>query len=140
MKAKWSVIICLALSLVGYLVLADIFMWPPVWQHRSQYAAAMCRGLLSELAAAKKVFAVDHHKHVGDLVTLEDLKPYLFLDMDGEFPKCPAGGVLTIGPIGVAPTCSVGTNAPAIVTWGHDWDYADHRCPPTEGKCRLQTK
>jgi hypothetical protein len=65
-----------------------------------------CINNLRQLDAAKNEWALEKGKKEGDVCTAEDLKPYIRL-VNGQLPKCPAGGTYTIGPVGENPKCSV---------------------------------
>jgi hypothetical protein len=79
-----------------------------------------CINNLRELDSAKEKWVLEHNAKTNDLVTLDDIKPYLppygepngfiKLDANGNLPRCPAGGVYSIGKVGEFPTCSLGTS------------------------------
>jgi len=81
-------------------------------------SANACINNLREIDAAKNEWMLKHDAKTNDTVTLDDIKPYLVpygepnafikLDAKGNLPKCPGGGIYTIGKIGEAPTCSLG--------------------------------
>jgi hypothetical protein len=54
-----------------------------------------CINNLRQIDAAKNQFALEKGK-----------KTYIRL-INGALPKCPQGGIYTIGPVGEAPTCSI---------------------------------
>jgi len=76
-----------------------------------------CINNLREIDGAKEGWVMEHHGKTNDVVTLNDIKPYfppygepnghIKLDAKGNLPKCPEGGVYTIGRIGENPTCSL---------------------------------
>jgi|ERR1017187_9805840 hypothetical protein len=80
-----------------------------------------CINNLRRIDAAKNEWALEHNGKTNDVVTVSDIKPYLEHDLDpngkpylkldakGNLPKCPSGGVYTIGKVGEPPTCSLGT-------------------------------
>ena len=82
-----------------------------------------CINNLRRIDAAKEEWALQHNSNTHDIVTIDDIRPYLERDLDphgkpyitldanGNLPRCPSGGVYTIGKIGEPPTCSIGTNA-----------------------------
>jgi len=80
---------------------------------------------MRQIDSAKDQWAFEHGAKINDVVTLNDIKPYLLvsngmpylkLDAKGNLPKCPAGGTYTIGKVGTPPTCSLGsTVTPAHV-------------------------
>jgi len=65
-----------------------------------------CINNLRQLDAAKNEWALEKGKKNGDAVTEDDIKPYIRL-INGELPKCPAGGTYSINAVGEPPTCSV---------------------------------
>jgi outer membrane lipoprotein-sorting protein len=65
-----------------------------------------CINNLRQIDAAKNEWALEKNQTNGAAVTEDDLKPYIKLDADGNFPKCPSGGTYTIGKVGEKPTCS----------------------------------
>jgi hypothetical protein len=79
-----------------------------------------CINNLRVIDAAKNEWALVNNKATNDTPTWEDIrpfvhdeeraKPYLKLAPESNFPKCPSGGIYTIGKIGEPPTCSLGTN------------------------------
>ena len=105
----------LAVAAATYCVLAYIFMWPPVvkyyWNwHRNPAAANYCVNNLRSIDAALNQFALEHHKNIGDSVTLQDLSPYIKLNSRGEIPTCLVGGPYNVAAVGSHPTCSYATN------------------------------
>jgi hypothetical protein len=80
--------------------------------------ANACINNLREIEGAKHEWTLEHNAKSNDLVTLDDIRPYLVpygqpngyikLDAKGNLPKCPSGGVYTIGKVGESPTCSIG--------------------------------
>jgi hypothetical protein len=63
-----------------------------------------CIANLRVIYAAKQAWALDKNKTDSDVPTEQDILPYL---KGGVFPVCPAGGIYTIGAVGVLPTCSI---------------------------------
>lgn len=66
-----------------------------------------CINNLRQIDAAKSEWALEKGKPTGTPVTEDNIKPYLKLDANGNFLKCPAGGKYTIGNVGEKPTCSI---------------------------------
>jgi len=67
--------------------------------------AQECGNNLQMIEAEKRIWAVQNEKKVGDTPTDADL-----FGLGHGFaarPKCPKGGVYTIGTVGQKPTCSV---------------------------------
>lgn len=80
------------------------------------------------MAAGVNEYAKEHGKTNGDIVTLDDIKPYVSLDADGKIRSCPDGGEYIVSAVGVAPRCSFGTNAVRKIRWGFRyWDWT--QCP-----------
>jgi hypothetical protein len=63
-----------------------------------------CINNLRQIEAAKNQWALEKGKTGGDVLTANDLTPYL---AGGKFPVCPDGGIYTIGAVTNDPTCSV---------------------------------
>lgn len=101
-----------AVVIFAWLVLAYIFMWPPVVREFKS-SSYPCVFNLRQLDGATDQWALEHGKHNGDPVTFEDLKPYLKLGSHGEIPAqpCQAGGIYSVTVVGAEPTCSFGTNS-----------------------------
>ena len=76
---------------------------------RATSQANACINNLRQIDAAKNQWALENNKTNGTPVTLADIKPYIKLDASGNLPKCPAGGIYTIGSVGKPPTCSLGS-------------------------------
>lgn len=81
--------------------------------------ANACINNLRQLDAAKNEWVSEHNAKSNDIVTIDDIRPYIErerdnayikLDAKGNLPKCPSGGTYTIGKVGEPPTCSLGTN------------------------------
>jgi hypothetical protein len=77
-----------------------------------------CINNLRQIDAAKNEWALEHNAKSNGVVTIKDIRPYIErernnpfikLDAKGNLPKCPSGGVYTIGVIGEPPTCSLST-------------------------------
>lgn len=80
--------------------------------------ANRCINNLRQIDAAKNEWALEHNAKSNNVVTINDIKPYIErernnpfikLDAKGNLPKCPSGGIYTIGKVGEPPTCSLGT-------------------------------
>jgi len=66
--------------------------------------AAACINNLRLIDRAKQQWALQHQKRAGALLTAADLLPYL---KSNAVPVCPAGGVYTLNPVGIAPICNI---------------------------------
>jgi len=69
-----------------------------------QRQAFTCINQLRQIDVAKQMWATDHQKPPGALLTVADLAPYLGTNA---LPACPAGGVYTLNPVGLAPLCNI---------------------------------
>jgi hypothetical protein len=63
-----------------------------------------CINNLRQIDMAKNQWALENHKQATDTPTENDLLPYF---KNSQFPKCPAGGIYTIGQDNSPPTCSI---------------------------------
>jgi hypothetical protein len=70
-----------------------------------------CVNNLRNIDRCKKSWALEHERVVGDVVTWDDVRPYLPYP---DLPYCPGGGTYRIG--------RVGTNAACTIDW-HTHDY-----------------
>ncbi len=90
-------------------ILLAAFVLPAFIRARKTSASNACVNHLRQIAGAKETWAIENHKTTNDVVSWNDLKPYLWHE---ETPKCPDGGTYTIGRVGEPPRCSL---APAFV-------------------------
>jgi hypothetical protein len=74
---------------------------------RAREAAQMnaCINNLRQIDGAKQEWALENNKKGSDTPTQADL--VRFINKNGPFPVCPAGGTYTIGAVSNAPTCSI---------------------------------
>jgi len=145
----------LAVAAATYCVLAYIFMWPPVvlyywnwhehdsrgelffsppWPHAHAVSGEnACLNNLRQIDAAIIQFSLERAKHEGDLVTVDDITPYIKLNNQGQIPPCPAGGPYNITVVGKHPTCSLDTNPPARIRVDYffwDWNQSSRQRLP----------
>jgi len=120
---KPKLILCLALVLAVLPVLHHYNLWPFHVPARAKASIAICLNNLRQMDAAINQWALVNGKHAGDLVTLEDIKPYIKLNPSGEIPACPEGGKYSVTVVGAPPTCSLGTNS--ITRNIHDYFYGE---------------
>lgn len=73
-------------------------------QTPEQAQITVCINNLRLIDAAKQQWALEKQKARGALLTAADLAPYL---RSNTVPACPAGGVYTLNPVGLAPICSI---------------------------------
>lgn len=97
----------------GYIGIALMIFWMPLMaaiaipnfvKARQISMQNACINNLRQIEAAKNLWAMEHHKEATDTPTQGDLLPYFG---NHQFPKCPAGGIYTIGQDSVPPTCSI---------------------------------
>jgi hypothetical protein len=69
-----------------------------------------CVNNLRQIDGAKNEWVLENGKTNGAVCTENDIKNFIKLDVNGNLPKCPQGGIYTIGKVGEPPTCSLGTN------------------------------
>jgi hypothetical protein len=65
-----------------------------------------CVDNLRIINKAKQRWALEHGKTNSNIPTWADIKPYVG-PPGSELPKCPSGGVYTLGAMSNLPTCSV---------------------------------
>ena len=75
-------------------------------------SARPCIANLRDLDSAKQQWAVENGKTNGAVCTEGDIKQFVKLDSNGNLPKCPQGGIYTIGKVGESVTCSLGKTNP----------------------------
>ena len=73
-------------------------------QTPEQQQANACINNLRLIDGAKQQWALEKQKPPGALLTAADLAPYL---KTSALPTCPAGGVYTLNPVGIAPICNI---------------------------------
>jgi predicted RNase H-like nuclease (RuvC/YqgF family) len=69
-----------------------------------QAMTAACINNLRVIDGAKQQWALENQKPASALLTAADLTPYL---RGNALPVCPAGGVYTLNPVGIAPICNI---------------------------------
>jgi hypothetical protein len=100
------VVFCFPVVLVLLLLVVHFFQTPPT---RGVQPSA-CINNLRMIDAAKEQWVVENNKTNGTVVTEIEIRPYMKLDSKGNFPRCPNGGIYSIGKVGENPTCLLGTN------------------------------
>ena len=97
--------------------------------------AYACVNNMRQMDVAMNQWCMEHGKHSGDAVSVDDLTPYIKLNRNGQIPECPAGGRYLITTISNEPRCSLGTNSDARVRTNYIfWIYPKeagfkHRLP-----------
>jgi len=78
---------------------------PSFVKARETARTAACINNLRLLDAAKEQVSLEQNYEEGQVVTREEVSPYIPRGMDGL--TCPAGGEYTLNPLGEDPECSV---------------------------------
>jgi hypothetical protein len=103
-----SISITVATVLLGVMVIA-IVKWVGL-RHEAEMTN-LCIVHLQVIQASKQQWALENGKDSNAVPTWKDLNSYLanslYADGEKEELHCPAGGVYTIGRVGVFPTCSI---------------------------------
>ena len=95
-KTKYAIAVG---ATVCVLVLLTIPTFIRAW---STPASNACINNLRLIDAAKQQWALEKQQTNGAVVAWSDLVPYI-----GRMPKCPNGGVYSVGKIGELPKCSI---------------------------------
>ncbi len=93
----------LGLGLAGLTLAALICMLTAPFREGNRHEEE-CQWNLRNIDRAKYFAALEHHLTNGAHVPMDWIVVYL----DGILPKCPAGGVYHINPVGTPPLCSCG--------------------------------
>jgi len=108
--SEWDSLVWIAvIALVGFFAYIAI---PNFLKVRFTSSPTACINNLRQIDGAKNEWAVENSKTNGTVATENDIKPYIKLDSKGNLPKCPQGGIYTIGKVGENPTCSLGKTTP----------------------------
>jgi hypothetical protein len=118
-----GVMLGIAAWIVTYLIVACIFVLPPVGSVYIGQSLECCGACLRQVEMAKGLLETENKWEVGHPVLASDLQTVY-----GYVPKCPGGGKYTFNRIGVPATCSLaGTAGPqprkkvvAVIFWR--WD------------------
>ena len=89
---KW----CFLCLFIGVLIAVAI---PNSVEPRHHYAENACVNNMLRIEAAKQSWVLLNRKTNGDIVTENDIKPFLKPVLGGEFQECPAGGKYSIGKV-----------------------------------------
>lgn len=107
LSGKGRILIALTTCLFTGFVVA--FLIPGFIAARLARSSNACVNNLRVVEGAKEQWALENGKTNG-VVTWADIKPYMGRGLEGSIPKCPQGGVYTIGRLGEDPTCSIGAS------------------------------
>jgi prepilin-type N-terminal cleavage/methylation domain-containing protein len=101
--------IMIVVAIVGLLAAIAI---PGFVHARESSQQKMCINNLRQIDGGAQSWALEHNKQPTDPYTLDDVKPYLKLDSQGNMASCPGGGTYNPGVcVGSAPTCTVAGHA-----------------------------
>ena len=89
---------------VAFVVFIVVEAAPNFVRARTDIAGNACIHNLRGLDAAIQQWSFDNGKATNDLLTWDDIRPYL--SKDGTIPSCPQGGKYTLGRKGKPPACS----------------------------------
>jgi hypothetical protein len=105
------VVTIIALIVVAVFAIPFFFVDRPVMS-----PANTCYCNMRNIDLAKNIWALKNNKKTNDLPTWDDIKiflahdkPYYQFNPTNNLPRCPLGGIYSIGRIGEPPTCSLGT-------------------------------
>ena len=87
-----------------------LVLWPLTMSAFPEATQVNCVINLRRIAQAKQALQLDKHLASGATCEPAALAPYI-----PTMPRCPAGGVYTIGPIGTEPSCSVAGHSEAAI-------------------------
>ena len=96
----------IVVAIIGLLAAIAI---PNLVKARATSQANACINNLRQYDEAVNQFALEKGKKTGDVVTADDVKPYIKLTSAGALPACPAGGTYDFANWAVAhtPRCSL---------------------------------
>ncbi|MDB6112528.1 MAG: hypothetical protein JWR69_4278 [Pedosphaera sp.] len=95
------------LILMGLFVLALVLLAMPIHKSSLRPASNYCINNLRQIDGAKQTWALETKAPSNAIPTWENVKPYLGHGKEGVLPKCPQGGVYTLGSVTNTPTCSI---------------------------------
>jgi prepilin-type N-terminal cleavage/methylation domain-containing protein len=96
--------IMIVVAIIGLLAAIAI---PNFVKARTTAQATGCINNLRQIDGAIQTWALEAHKAPNDSVGLDDVKPYIKLDSNGNIPACPAGGTYSTTTVSNSPTCSL---------------------------------
>jgi hypothetical protein len=103
---------CVSLSWLAIIATIGLFVWLiviPNLRPAQVGSGIACINNLRQFDGTKQEWALETgHTNLDTVVTENDIKPYVKLASNGNLPKCPQGGIYTIGKLGEPPTCSLG--------------------------------
>ena len=101
--------IMIVVAIIGLLAAIAI---PSFVHARAKSQATACINNLRQIEAAVQQVAIEKGLHIGDTMNYpDDITPYIKLNVNGNIPPCPAGGIYSLDIVGNIPQalCSLGT-------------------------------
>jgi hypothetical protein len=102
-RLRAVIVVALLVSSVG-VIAALHFVNSYGGPHFPHSPSSACINNLRQIDGAKQQWALEKRKGTNDVPAAVDISPYLFHQ---EIPKCPLGGVYTLGPVAASPRCSI---------------------------------
>jgi hypothetical protein len=102
-KAKVAIFLGLLVS-TGGVMAAVHFYWSVCGYRCCPDPNVACINNLRQIDGAKEQWALEKHKGTNDVPSVADISPYI---LNQEMPKCPVGGIYTLGSAGKGPRCNV---------------------------------
>jgi prepilin-type N-terminal cleavage/methylation domain-containing protein len=96
--------IMIVVAIIGLLAAIAI---PNFVKARTTAQTTGCINNLRQMDGAIQTYALEAHLAPDASITLDNLKPYIKLDSNGDIPHCPANGNYTVSTVSAAPSCSI---------------------------------
>ena len=96
--------IMIVVAIIGLLAAIAI---PNFVKARNTAQTTGCINNLRQIDGAIQTYALEAHLAPDATVSLDNLKPYIKLDSNGDIPHCPASGTYTVSSVNASPTCSI---------------------------------
>jgi general secretion pathway protein G len=111
-KAGFTLVeIMIVVAIIGLLAAIAI---PNFVRARTTSQANACINNLRQMDGAVQQYALENKLASSATYALDDLKPYVKLDSNGNLPPCPGGGTYSAGAsVTNAPLCSLSSQSPA---------------------------
>ena len=100
-KLRAVTFVALLVSTVG--VIASLHLVNSYGRH-CPHPTSTCINNLRQIDGAKQQWALEKRKGTNEVPSVAEISAYMF---HVEMPKCPVGGVYTLGPVAESPRCSV---------------------------------
>jgi prepilin-type N-terminal cleavage/methylation domain-containing protein len=96
--------IMIVVAIIGMLAAIAI---PNFVKARQTAQQTGCINNLRQMDGAIQTWALEKNQGPESAVTLDNIKPYIKLDSNGNLPGCPAGGTYSVTTVATPPTCSI---------------------------------